>query len=127
MAVVAVTHVLLLQPKGNPVKSMENIPHIHRIKDDVVSAHKVNGNVQLLPGEIRNLRDYLVGSGTICNLQVYVMILLGIKLFLRVNELLDIQVDDFVKDNYKIPDRQVIRSLALTFKVSFSLCNFMVL
>jgi hypothetical protein len=56
---------------------------------------KVQGNIQLLPGEVRQLRDYLVGSGSFENFQIYVMLLVGIKLFLWAEELLNMKVEDF--------------------------------
>jgi hypothetical protein len=74
-------------PKGNPIFSREVMQQLLKTKEDL-KGWKVKGNVQLLPGEVRQLRDYLVGSGTLENFQIYVMILLGIKLFLRADELI---------------------------------------
>jgi hypothetical protein len=113
----------LLRPKGNPMNSSEVIGQVRRIKDDVLSEWKVKGNVQLLPGEIRNLRDYLIGSGSLNNFQIYVMIIVGIKLFLRADELLGIQVEDFVKEYHVIPDGTIVKALALTVKGKIFPCN----
>jgi predicted amidophosphoribosyltransferase len=74
-----------LIPKGNPMVSNLVTTYIRQVKESL-SGWEVKGNVQLLPGEVRHLRQYLIGSGSIENFQVYVMILLGIKLFLCADE-----------------------------------------
>jgi hypothetical protein len=56
--------------------------------------HEERGAEQLLPGDIRDLRNRLVGNN-LEDFQMYVMILIGFKLFLRCNELLLLRVEDF--------------------------------
>jgi hypothetical protein len=52
------------------------------------------------------------------------MILLGIKLFLRADKLLNLKVEDFVKEYQVIPDGQVIKALTLNVKGKFlDICN----
>jgi hypothetical protein len=59
------------------------------------SSYQQKGNVQLLPSEIRQLRALLLSDGSIYGLQKYVMIILGIKLFLRADELISLRVESF--------------------------------
>lgn len=101
----------MLLPRGNTATA-----------HDVIQAHNTNcirvnkwirkGSVQLLPGEIRQLRDYLTSSGNISDFQLYVMILVGIKLFLRAEELLNIKVEDFPPD-FQIVNKLRIKSIAI--------------
>ena len=46
------------------------------------------GNLQLLPSEIRFIRQYLLSQNSLVSFMIYVMFLAGIKLFLRVQEVL---------------------------------------
>jgi hypothetical protein len=105
-------------PRGNPMCSREVISHLQQVRK-AMSSWVVKGNVQLLPGEVRHLRSYLVGSGSLANFQVYVMILLGIKLFLRADELIKLKVDDFLKDFQIITDGKLIKALPLKIKGEF--------
>jgi hypothetical protein len=73
------------------------------------------GSVQLLPGEIRQLRAHLVNSGSLSDFQMYVMIVLGIKLFLRADELLSLTVEQFDK-KYQIFNDNKIKALSVWIK-----------
>jgi hypothetical protein len=99
------------------------IGQVRKTEDDVLLEWKVKGNVQLLPGEIHNLWDYLIGTGTLNNFQIYVMIIVGTKLFLHADELLGIQVEDFMKEYSVIPDGTVVKALALTVKGKILPCT----
>jgi hypothetical protein len=66
---------------GNPTESTEFLD------EEMIAARKMAGQVitsaiQLLPHDIRDLRNAYVGKD-LHNFQIFVMILLGIKLFLR--------------------------------------------
>jgi hypothetical protein len=73
--------------------------------------HEVRGNIQILPCNLRKLRKALLGEG-LGGLQKWCMVILGVKLFLRVNELLVIKVDDFQCD-LNIVHPNSIKSLCL--------------
>jgi integrase len=105
-------------PKGNPLSSRDVMAHIKRTRD-FLKNWKVMGNVQLLPGEIRQLRRYLICSGSVANLQVYVMILLGIKLFLRADELINMKVEDFVPSYQVFTNGKLVKALPLKIKGMF--------
>jgi hypothetical protein len=49
----------------------------------ILQGHVTKGAIQLLPRDVRDLRDVLVGT-QVLDLQMYGMIILGIKLFLRI-------------------------------------------
>jgi hypothetical protein len=79
-----------------------------------VEAHVVRGSMQLLPGDVRDLRDHLIGTD-VKSLQIYVMILLGIKLFLRADELLSITMDQFDK-TLSVVNADDVRAIGLWIK-----------
>jgi hypothetical protein len=56
--------------------------------------HRVRGRMVLLPGDLRDLREKLEGADR-QGFQIYVMILLCIKLFLRASDLISICMEDF--------------------------------
>jgi hypothetical protein len=62
----------------------------NRLKDYVRK-----GNIQLLPSEVRRIRDALLVENDIFGLQYWTMVIMGIKLFLRISELLCIKIEDF--------------------------------
>ena len=80
--------------------------------------HKVKGCGQLYPTELRMIRTYLLGEGDMASLQLWVMILLGVRLFLRCDELITLRMDNF-QDSYwggsrsdeSPPDARLIGSL----------------
>ena len=64
----------------------------YKIKSGV---HVAKGNGQLYPADVRILRNFLLGEGDVASFQMYVMLIIGIKLFLRCDELLHLRVDNF--------------------------------
>ena len=62
----------------------------NRLKDYVRK-----GNIQLMPSEVRRIRDALLVENDIFGLQYWTMVIMGIKLFLRISELLCIKIEDF--------------------------------
>jgi hypothetical protein len=64
-------------------------------KSKMLKQHVRKGNCQLEPREVRILRTHLVGTRKRYDFQFYVMILTGIRLFLRADEVLKLTVDKF--------------------------------
>jgi hypothetical protein len=58
--------------------------------------YEEHGCDQILPKCVRMLRDRLLSGNSLSNLQAYCIILLGIKLFLRADEALEIEIDHFI-------------------------------
>jgi hypothetical protein len=74
---------------GNPTKTNEfkalNDPN-----------YQPNPCSQLDPEDIRDIRDTSLGTGTLAGLKMYVQIIIAIKLFLRADEVVDMDVDHFL-------------------------------
>jgi hypothetical protein len=79
-----------------------------------LAEHVPVGALCLLPGDIRDLRRALVGSD-LQAYQIYVMVLLGIKLFLRSSELLALRMEQFEQKLY-IVNQDNVRAIALYVK-----------
>jgi hypothetical protein len=79
------------------------------------AAYKKKGSMQLTPSQVRVLRSLLLSSGDINDMKTYVMIILGIKLFLRANELIKLKLDMFGLD-YQIVSTDNVRALSVTIQ-----------
>jgi hypothetical protein len=62
---------------------------------NLLKGYKKKGNIQLLPSEVRLIRAALMAENSLHGLQYWTMVIMGIKLFLRVTELLTMKVEDF--------------------------------
>jgi hypothetical protein len=88
-------------PKGCVLNDQGVIDHIAKLKVQM-RAHVRMGCVQLMPSDVRQIRDHLLNQRpgervfSLNNLQIYCMLLVGINLFLRSEELLQLQFSDFV-------------------------------
>ena len=60
-----------------------------------LKVYQKKGNIQLLPSEVRRIRTALLAENSIYGLQYWTMVIMGIKLFLRISELLSIKIEDF--------------------------------
>ena len=66
------------------------------------NSHKVKGCGQLYPSELRKLREHLLTEADIASVQMWVMILLAVRLFLRCDELISLRMDQFIHEYYPI-------------------------
>lgn len=97
-----------------PLESTGNVL-MHPVAKNTYSAwyklkakvHIKKGCGQLIPAEMRKLRKHLLNiEGGVAAFQLYVMILLGIRLFLRCTELVTLRVDNF-RHSYSGTDRRI--------------------
>jgi hypothetical protein len=98
----------LLKPRGNPLEYIDVKKEYDCLHLTLLKNHEKKGNFQLTPKQIRMMRASLLNSrkggpiGSMKNQQLYVMILLGIKLFLRGREVCNIMLLDFPKDHFAV-------------------------
>jgi hypothetical protein len=109
-----------LQELGDPTNSI-----IYTDAESTVvrrlQGHIVKGAIQLLPGDVRDLRDILVGTRVV-DLQMYVMILLGIKLFLRSDELLTMRMEQF-DTSLTVANSDEVRAIGVWIKGKSDKCK----
>lgn len=79
--------------------------------------HKKKGNVQLSPKQLRQIRSVLISTGNVQDLQLYTMMLLGVKLFLRADEIISMRMEHFNKnkDLFSV-GRTSVRCLVVSVK-----------
>ena len=58
--------------------------------------------IAFLPGELRDLRFYLLSSNSLYNMMIWTIIIVGVKEFLRVDEVLAMTVEDFLEDYFAV-------------------------
>jgi hypothetical protein len=66
------------------------------------AGHKRKGNAALSPGEFRKVRKYLMGTRKPENFKLYTMMLFGIKLFLRSDEILTCTLEQYCWEMFQI-------------------------
>jgi hypothetical protein len=95
---------------GNPTESTEFLDE-ETIAARQIAGHVITSAMQLLPRDIRDLINAYVGKD-LHNFQIYVMTLLGIKLFLRSSELLSLTFEQF-DQKLSIVNADEVRAVAL--------------
>ena len=103
----------LLVARGDATVATETKDAFNKVKAAMKSKHVVRGNCCLYPRDVRTLHKYLVSSARMYYQQLYTMIILGIKLFFRADELLSLSVDDF-KMSLAVIHPDSVRSLAVS-------------
>ncbi|KAJ3090329.1 hypothetical protein HDU96_003446, partial [Phlyctochytrium bullatum] len=83
----------LVWRRGLPNFDFEVQNVVKAIKNDR-REYREKGNAYMLPQELHAIRDSMVSSGSLENLQLWVMIILATKLFLRADEVLNLKIND---------------------------------
>jgi hypothetical protein len=98
-----------LRDKGDPTNQHQCEKTFSNLRKFLEANHTVRGNVQLTPLQIRNIRKGMLNTGggggvvwKLKNLQTYVMMLLGIKLFLRADEIITLKLDQFRTECFEV-------------------------
>ena len=107
-------HTPHLRPRGDVTLSKIYVNACKKFRKNTAE-WITKGNIQLLPGEIRDMRDYLTNTGKLQDLRSYVMIILGIKLFLRVSEILEIQIENF-ESQYQMVKQNRVDGITIKIK-----------
>jgi len=90
----------LLRTRGCILKNPATINHYNAWLKRIHRKHVTTGCGQLYPSEVRCLRTHLLARGDPVSIQAWVMILLGIQLFLRADELVSLTIQDFIDSYY---------------------------
>lgn len=91
----------LLRASGNPTSEKKCSAAFAEARNFLKAKHTVRGNVQLNPSQVRQIRDRLFtsdGGGNMYHMQTYLLMILGIKLFLRADEVIKLRFDNFQMD-----------------------------
>jgi hypothetical protein len=85
-------------------------------KAKMLKQHVHKGNCQLEPREVRILRTHLVGTRNPFDFQFYVMILTGICLFMRADEVLELTVEKFCEAMFIVQPTKVLQLVCCWIK-----------
>jgi len=106
----------LLRPRGSVLNS-EVARSAHETWMRALAKNPVKGNIYLLPAQMRQVRNHLVNSGKLYDLQTYTMTILGVKLFLRADELIKLKVEAFNQNKHLfIVHPNSVRTLSVTIQ-----------
>jgi hypothetical protein len=81
--------------QGNPTKDNDYKTNMATLKDP---NYVPNGCSHVDPGDIRDMRDFLLKSNTLSGLKMLVMILISVKLFFRADEIVTLTVESFIPE-----------------------------
>jgi hypothetical protein len=97
--------------KGDTLNSIGFKNDLSKYKKYAKEHYTQKGNLQLTPGEVRQCRTYLLSHNDPVMFMIYVAMLLGIKLFLRIEEVLGMTVSQFVTNYFIITSNAEIQGL----------------
>ena len=78
------------------------------------SVHEVQGARQLLPSQVRLIRDHCINSNDKCLVQIYTMLLLSIYMFMRKMEVQQLTEESLNKNMFVMTESFLIEALNIT-------------
>jgi hypothetical protein len=100
-------HAPRLVPTGDVTEDLSVKLELAKWRVVMKKGHTRRGNYALPPSEFRLIQTYLLSTNDPENFKVYTMMLLGVKFFLRSNELLSMTVEDFCSKIFQIDHKGV--------------------
>jgi hypothetical protein len=79
--------------KGNSTAERGFVSDMIKYKAYAKEHYRQKGHFQFTPGEVRACRNYLLSQNNPVCFMLYVIMLMGIKLFLRIQEVLEMKVE----------------------------------
>jgi hypothetical protein len=104
-----------VMPSGDVTEEPTVKAEIKRLTKHLRDTHARRGNYAITPNELRILRKHLLSTNDPENFKLYLMLLGGVKLFLRVNELLSLTVEQFCEKMFQL-NPSGVRTLSLFIK-----------
>lgn len=105
----------LLWRKGNP-KNCTLIEDVLNKNTKDGSDYVAEGDSPLTPWELMDIRQHLVNSNDLFDFQIFVMILLSVKLFLRADEICSLKIENFNQDLFVLSEKRFVEGLAVTIQ-----------
>jgi hypothetical protein len=101
--------------RGCLTASEEFKKHVLILVDYAICHYEVRSTIAFLPSEIRDIRKFLLLSNRIECLMLWVMIIVGIKEFLRIDEVLELTYEQFLT-KYFVVKPGYVESLLVKIK-----------
>jgi integrase len=100
--------------KGNSTAERGFVSDLIKYKAYAKEHYRQKGNFQFTPGEVRACRNYLLSQNNPVCFMLYVIMLMGIKLFLRIQEVLEMKVEHFKLRYFLFDDNGTIQGMCVT-------------
>jgi hypothetical protein len=98
---------------GSVTKASNFQTQIDLLQEYAESNYEARSTVAFLPGELRAIRTYLLAANTLESLQLWCIIIIGVRLFLRIDEVLTLRMDAFKPEYFVVKGKEVISLLLL--------------
>jgi len=85
----------------------EFIKHIKMMSGYVDKNYQAKATTPFLPGELRDIRAYLMAGNSLSKLMLWVIIIVATRLALRVDEVLNMRYEDFIQKYFVVHDTHV--------------------
>jgi hypothetical protein len=93
--------------RGNVTKDEAFKKSVQDWQDYADKHYEQRSSAQLLPGEVRDIRIHLLSFNDHYHLMLWTIIIVGIKMFLRVEEVLELTVEQFIEEYFQVSEDTV--------------------
>lgn len=94
--------------RGNVINSEEFKLHMRLMEKYIDENYESRSTVALFPSELRKIRNYLMAMNDLNGLMLWCLIILGVRLYLRVDEVLSLTIESFIPEYFVVKRRQVM-------------------
>lgn len=101
--------------QGNPAQSPTFQKQYGVLKKKLIEKNMVRSTDYFTPSNLRDIREYCLSQNSLYYLMMWTIMIVGIKQFLRVQEVLNLRMEDFVERAFSVNDRNV-EALAMHVK-----------
>ena len=93
--------------RGCPSNSEEFKTKMNQLTNYVENTYEMRSTIAFLPGELRDIRHHLLSHNDLKHLMLWVIVMTGVKLFLRIDEVLELGYEQFLKEYFVVKDFDV--------------------
>ena len=101
--------------RGNCTTTKKFRDAISEMEDYCENHYEARSTYAFLPGQLRDIREYLLASNNKLNMMIWTMICVGVKLFLRIDEVILMKVEDF-NTSYFVVTKDNVEGLCVKIK-----------
>jgi hypothetical protein len=100
---------------GNVTKSAKFKKEMRKIEDYIKEVYETRSTFQLVPKQLRQIRKACLLANNLYSLEIWTMMIVGIKLFAQFDEIMQLKVEDPPHEHFVVKDGNV-ESLAANIK-----------
>jgi hypothetical protein len=94
-------------PRGCPSSSAEFKTKINQSTNYVENTCEMRSTIAFLPGKLRDIRNHLLSHNDLKHLMLWMIVILGVKVFLRIDEVLELDHEQFLKECFVVKGSDV--------------------